>query len=301
MPPRPFLSDEEAREEREDRNRLRALDARLDALHRQREPLFAEMHRLGGEQRALYDRRQAPQETVERLYREHSDLGRRIAELRSERDRARTHLDQAVIAMRELRLEIGRGERVRPDNLRREIAELELRQQTRALTLEEENALIAQLRARARALKEAEARADLLAENERRRKAAEEKVAEARAQVEALGKTMAETRATRDAKMTEIRSTLESAGALVAQMRAKGKERAELMGRADAIGREIADLEREGRKILGAARTRRDRARRTARTYMHHNEPAEDALASAAEAQLEELLKRGRVTLGGSS
>ncbi len=301
MPPRPFLSDQEERDEREDRNRLRTLDARLDALHRQRQPLIADIQRLAAEQRALYDRRQAPQDLVEKLYREHGELGRKAAELRTQRDRARTKVDEALIRLRELRLTFAPGERVRPENLKREIAELELLQQTRAVPIDEENALIARLRQRSQELKTAEARAGLVSEHERQRKEAEAAVAAARAEVDALGAAMAEARTTRDRRMVEIRETLEGAGALVAEMRAKGRERAELMARVDAIGREIADLEREGRRLIGAARARREESRKTVREFTRHRGPTADLLDTAAEAQLAELMKRGKVTLGGSS
>ena len=301
MPPRPFLSDQEERDEREDRNRLRTLDARLDALHRQRQPLIADIQRLAAEQRALYDRRQAPQDLVEKLYREHGELGRKAAELRTQRDRARTKVDEALIRLRELRLTFAPGERVRPENLKREIAELELLQQTRAVPIDEENALIARLRQRAQELKTAEARAGLVSEHERQRKEAEAAVAAARAEVDALGAAMAEARSARDRRMVEIRETLEGAGALVAEMRAKGRERAELMARVDAMGREIADLEREGRRLIGAARARREESRKTVREFTRHRGPTADLLDTAAEAQLAELMKRGKVTLGGSS
>ncbi len=301
MPPRPFLSDQEERDEREDRNRLRTLDARLDALHRQRQPLIADIQRLAAEQRALYDRRQAPQDLVEKLYREHGELGRKAAELRTQRDRARTKVDEALIRLRELRLTFAPGERVRPENLKREIAELELLQQTRAVPIDEENALIARLRQRSQELKTAEARAGLVSEHERQRKEAEAAVAAARAEVDVLGAAMAEARSARDRRMVEIRETLEGAGALVAEMRAKGRERAELMARVDAMGREIADLEREGRRLIGAARARREESRKTVREFTRHRGPTADLLDTAAEAQLAELMKRGKVTLGGSS
>lgn len=300
VPPRPFLSDEEERNEREVRQRLRALDSRLDALHRQRETLLADAQRIGGEQRALYERRQAPQETVERLYREHGDLGRKVAELRGQRDRARARVDESVIRLRELRLTFDPTERVRPENLRREIAELELRQQTRAVPIDEENALIAQLRQRVQELRTAEARAGVVAEHERQRKEAEAAVAAARAEVESFGKAMTETRVARDQRMTEIRSTLEGAGALVAEMRAKGRERADLLARVDGLEREMGELEREGRRLLAETRARREETRRTVRTYTRRRDPATDLLESAAEAQLAELMKRGKVTLGGS-
>ena len=300
MAPRPLLSDEEEREEREERARLRSIDAKLENLHSRRQQLIAEMRRLSGEQKALYDRRQAPQEVVERTYAEHGQLGKRLAELRSEREAARRRLDDAVVRLRELRLTFAPGERIRPEQLRREIAELELRQQTHALPIDEENTLIARLRQRTQDLKDAEARTQVVAEHERQRKEVEAGVAAARAEVDRLGQAIAEARRERIAKMAAVRSTLESAGALVAELRSKGRARSDVMDQIDTVGREMQELEREGRRILSQTRARRDEARRTLRAYSHRGgSPNEQVLASTADAQLEQLLKRGKITLGG--
>lgn len=299
MAPRPILSDEEERAERDDQSRLRAVDARLDDLHRKRAQSITEMRRLSAEQKALYDRRAEPQAEVERMYEEHGALGRRLVELRAQRESARTQVDAAVIQLRELRLTFSPSERLRPEHLRREVAELELRQQTCALTLEQENALIADLRQRTKALKEAEARTQVVAEHERQRKEAEGRIAAARARVAQLGEELQETRRARDERMSEIRAKLVAAGGLVADLRAKSRARNDTMRRVDGLTREIAEAEGEGRRLLGQIRARREEARRTLRTYTRPRAPTEELLASTAEAQLEELLKRGKVTLGG--
>jgi uncharacterized coiled-coil DUF342 family protein len=300
MPPRPVLSDEEEQQERADRDRLRAIDARLDALDGRRRTLITEMRKLSTEQKSLYDRRQEPQIEVERLYDEHGALGKRLAELRGERDRARHAFETAVVGLRELRLTFAPGERVRPEQIRREIASLEHRQQTQSLSLDDENALIAQLRLRTKELKEAEARVQLVADHERVRKDAEAKVAAARAEIDRLAAAMAAAKLERDQKMAAVRSKLEAAGSLVAELRAKGKARAGVMDQVDAVSREMHDLENEGRRLLGASRTRRDEARKVLRAYAPQRRGTpEDVLAQTAEAQLEQLLKRGKITLGG--
>ncbi len=299
MPSRPILSEEEERAEHDDQARLRAIDAKLDSLFRRRQQLLTEMRRLSAEQKALYDRRQEPQAEVERLYEQHGELGKRLAQLRGERDAARKKVEEAVIRLRELKLTFAPGERLRPEQLRREIAELELRQQTRALPIEEENALIATLRQRTKELKEVEARVSVVAEHERQRKEAEAAVAQARADAERLGQEWVKTRAERDAKMAAVRAKLETAGGLVAELRAKGRARAEVMEKVDGLSREMMGLEQEGRKILAQTRARRDEARRTLRAYTRPRGPTPDLGASAAEAQLQELLKRGKITLGG--
>jgi chromosome segregation ATPase len=297
--PRPVLSEDDDQIERDARSSLRSIDQRLRSLVDQRRTLIVEMRRLSAEQKELYDRRQAPSAEVERLYQEHGTLGKRIAELRPARDRARQAVEEAVVALRELRLSFAPGERERPEQIRREIAQLELRQQTHALPLDEENALIAQLRQRHKDLKAAEARTQVVAEHERLRKEAEARVVAARAAVERITLEGLELRKQRDAKMAEVRAKLVDAGEAVARLRAKGKERAAVMDRVDAISREMDALERDGRKLLGEVRARREEARRTVRAYSPGRRPPPTALESAAEANLQELLKRGKVSLGG--
>ena len=300
MPPRALLSDEEEREDRDDREKLRVIDGKLRSLFDRREDLIVEVRRVTSEQKAIYDRRQAPQVEVERLYEEHTLLGRRISELRQAREAARKKVEDALVHLREVRLTIAPSERVRPEQIRREIAELELRQQTRALPLDEENALIALVRQRAQELKQAEARTATVAAHQRTLKDAETALVAARAEFDLRGKEMGEAKAERDAKMTAVREKLQVAGGLIASLREKGKARADLIQKIDALSREMDDLEREGRAIVARSRSRRDQARRLLRTYSHgRGPPSEDLLATTAEAQLEELLKRGKITLGG--
>jgi uncharacterized coiled-coil DUF342 family protein len=297
--PRPVLSEDDEQIERDARSSLRAIDQRLRSLDDQRRTLIAEMRRLSAEQKELYDRRQAPAAEVERLYQEHGSMGKRLTELRSAREKARQAVDEAVVALRELRLTFAPGEHERPEQIRREIAQLELRQQTRALPLDEENALIAQVRKRTKDLKASEARSQVVAEHDRLRKEAEARVTAARAEVERVTKEGVELRAQRDAKMAEVRAKLVDAGGAVARLRAKGKERAAVMDRIEAISREMDALERDGRKLLGEVRARREEARRTVRAYAPGRRPPTSAIDSAAEANLRELLKRGKVSLGG--
>lgn len=297
--PRPVLSDDDEQHERDARTNLRAIDMRLRSLGDKRQALIIEMRRLSAEQKALYDQRQAPAAEVERLYQEHNDMGRRLSELRLEREKARHAVEEAVVALRELKLTIAPGERERPDQIRREIAQLEMRQQTHALPLPEENALIDHLRQRHKDLKAAEAGAAVATEHARLRAEAEARVAVARTEVERVTKLGLEARAERDAKMGAVRSKLKDAGDAVARLRAKGKERAAVMDQIDAISHEMDGLERDGRRLLGEVRARREEARKTVRAYAPGRRPPTSMVDSAAEANLQELLKRGKVSLGG--
>ena len=298
MPPRALLSDEEEREDREDRDKLRSLDTKLRGLFDRREDLIVEVRKVTAEQKSVYDRRQAPQAEVERLYEEHHQLGRKIAEVRNAREAARKKVEEAIVRVREARLSFAPGERVRPEQIRKEIAELELRQQTRALPLDEENALIALLRQRSHDLKQAEARTAVAAAHQQKLKDAEAGLLAAREEFALRTKELAEVKTERDSKMVAVREKLEVAGGLIASLREKGRARADLIAQIDAISREMDGLEREARQLLARSRARREQARRTLRTYAHtRGPPTEEMLATTAEAHLEELLKRGKVTL----
>lgn len=300
MPPRALLSDEEERDDRDDREKLRSLDTKLRALFDRREALLAEVRHISSEQKAIYDRRLAPQEEVERLYEEHNALGKKAAQLRTAREAARKKVDDALVRVREVRLTFTPGERVRPDAIRREIAELELRQQTRAVTLDEENKLIAHLRQRTQELKQVEARSATVAAHQKALKEAEAALAGAREEFEKSGKELAAVKAERDGKMTLVREKLQVAGGIIAELREKGRVRAETLAQVDSLSREMNELEREARKLVAKSRARREQARRMLRAYTHpRGPPSEEFLATTAEAQLEELLKRGKITLGG--
>jgi len=296
--PRALLSDEEEREDREDREKLRSLDTKLRSLFDRREELIVEVRRLASEQKAIYDRREAPQAEVEKLYDEHHQLGKRIAELRTARESARKKVEEAIVHVREARLSFAPGERVRPEQMRKEIQQLELRQQTRALPIEEENALIALLRQRSQELKQAEARSAVVAEHQQKLKEAEAALVAAREEFLTRGKELTGAKTERDSKMVAVRAKLEVAGGLIASLREKGRARSELITKIDAISREMDGLEREARQLLARSRSRREQARRMLRVYTHtRGPPSEEVLATAAEAHLEELLKRGKVTL----
>jgi uncharacterized coiled-coil DUF342 family protein len=294
------LSDEAEQEERADQDLLNRLEARHGTLLDKRHQLITDVRRISSEQKALYDERQTPQHEVERLYDEHAKLGKRLSELRVLRDKARHQVEAKVIARRELLFTLGTGEPQRPELIRKEIAELELRQQTRALPIDEENALIKHLRQRSKELKEAEAHAAQILEHARQRKTADEAIVEARGAVEQVVQEMERTRVERDRKMVEVRTKLEMAGGLVAEMRAKGRARADLMAQVDAVSKEIAALELEGRTVFQRLRARRDEARRLLRTFSPPKERVpRDLVTTAADRRFEELMKRGKVNLGG--
>ncbi len=292
------LTEEAEAADREDREQLRRLEARFEALLTRRRTLLADVRRLSSEQKELYDRRQAPQVEVEKIHAEHGELGRKLSELRRARDAARKAVEEAIVKRRELLLTFDRGERERPDQIRREIAQLELRQQTKALSLKEENELIAHLRKRSADLKEAEARVATVAQHEKQRKEADAAIVAARTEVDRLAMEMTKARHERDGKMVAIRQKLESAGSLVAEIRTKARAREEVMREVIAVGKELDEVDRQGRDLLARSRARRAEAVRTLRQYSRpRGAPQEETLANVAEAHFTELMKRGKVTL----
>ncbi|HYK94229.1 MAG TPA: hypothetical protein VEY07_09370 [Thermoplasmata archaeon] len=302
MPGRTTLSEEAEREERDDRDRLDVIDGKLRELRGRRDQLLTQVHQLADEQKALFDARQPRQESLEATHTEHRDLGRRLAELRRLRDAARTRLDEAVIAARLARQEIPPGAHVRPEQLRREMAELELRQQTRAIPLAEENALIDRLRELRRQLDAAEKSSQAIQLKHAQLKEKEEAVRQARLEVDRLGEEFQRTRVDRDRRMESMRAQLVGVGQLVAEIREKSRRRGEVMARLDALMAEVRSLEREGDRRVHASRQRRYEAKRAIVDYnrgVRAQVGTGEATDRVADAQLEELLKRGRVTLSG--
>ncbi|MCI4360152.1 MAG: hypothetical protein L3J91_00450, partial [Thermoplasmata archaeon] len=82
--------------------------------------------------------------------------------------------------------------------------------------------------------------------------------------------------------------------------REKARARGGLMDRLEGLNREVIALEREGDRLVARQRDRRHEARQSLRNYnrsVRDTVAGPDAYDRAAEAQLAELLKRGRVTL----
>ena len=302
MTGRPTLSEDEERAERADQDELRRVESKLREMRARRQALVVDVRQLSAEQKALFDQRAPRQAALEGLNGDHHELGRILGELRRSRDAARRAQDEALGRLREFRALAPRGERSNPEEIRREIAELEMRQQTHALPLDEENQLILHVRELTRSLKGAEQHRVDREERARRLKELEAALAASRAEVDRLGSEMERARAERDRTMQSMRDRLVDEGQLVAAIREKARARGLVMERLDASGRELGALEREADRLFGQLRARRQEARQTIRDYnrsVRDTVAAPDAFARAADAQLEELLKRGRVTLRG--
>jgi uncharacterized coiled-coil DUF342 family protein len=298
------LSEEEEKAEREGRDRLDAIDVKLRDLYGRRTAQLSQVRLLSEEQRLLADARAPKADAVEAAHRAERQLMNRISENRRARDASRRAADDAMADLREHRAKGPRGERPRPDQLKREMAELELRQQTTALPLPEENALIARMRVLRKELDASEKEAGVASSYAARTKELEANLLARRADVERLTQEGYKLRSERDSTMGSVRAQLIEAGALYAQVREKARLRGESMARVETLSREIFLLESEGNKILRDSRNRRFEAQKSVKDYnrsVRDQLTGTDRLTRSADAQFEELLRRGRITLGGGS
>lgn len=299
---RPLLSEQDERDEREGYEKLRATESKLRELWSRRDALLTQVHALSDQQKALFDARQPQQQRLEETHDEHQHMGHQLADLRRQRDDARRRLDEAVATARMQRPVGPRGPpAARPDQIERELAQLARRQETTALPLAEENALIDRMRALQKQLESAQHDVAAVKVQQDALRAKDEAVRAAHLEVERLGAELAKVKTARDRLMESMRAQLLQVGQLVAQVREKARERGQVMERLDALMADVRRLEKEADGLVAASRQRRQEARRT---VVDHNREVRDRTAGrrdaadrAADAQLEELLKRGRVTL----
>jgi uncharacterized coiled-coil DUF342 family protein len=294
------LSEEAEREEEEGRERFHAGEVKLREIGARRQQLLDQVHHLSDQQKELYDRRQPKQQQLDDLHNAHRDAGHQLSELRRRRDGLRSQVDQALIDVRLVRQELPKGDHARPEQLRREMAQLELRQQTHALPLPEENALIDHLRALRKQLTLAEEEVGVVQAHEARRKGAEEALKQRRAELDHASAELQRLHLERDRKMEAMRSVLLEVGQLVAEIREKGRQRAEVMTKLDTTNRQFMELDRELGELVEASRRRRQEARKTMGEYnraVRSSVSGQSVVERTAEAQLAELLKRGRITL----
>jgi uncharacterized coiled-coil DUF342 family protein len=300
---RPPPSGDLEREEREDRQRLRALDARLGDLQRLRQGLLEQIGRLSEEQKSLYQDRQSQQLRLEDLHRAHQELGKSVTETRRRREEARRTFESALADSQVVKGEVRASELPRPAQIRREIAALERKQQTTALPLSEENQLIDRLRELSKLLGRSTQMEAIRDQRLAERHAAEERVRSTRSDWERQTLELRKVHAARDHAMEEMREGLVEAGRLVAALRERARERSSLVSRLEGVNREIGQLERQGDRVLAAIHARRIEARRAVQQYApkaSRAAPREEAESDFADAQMQELMRRGRITLGGS-
>lgn len=300
MSPRAPPADADREEERAERHRLDQLDAKIRELRPKRQALIQEVLRLSEEQREEFNGRAPQQARLEQLNEAHHQLGREMSRLRSELDRARRAREERLAVVRELRSTVPASARSSIDQLRREMAHLEIQQQTRAVPLDEENALIDRMRQMRKEIARAEAEAGEVAARREALRAAEASFESARVEVERLRGAMEVARAARDGAMGTLKAELVVAGQAMARLREKSQERGRLRRELDDLDRTLRGMEREFDDRRRQFRARRGEARKV---VVEHNRSARRAtsdpseLDRAVDDRLEQLLKGGKIRL----
>jgi uncharacterized coiled-coil DUF342 family protein len=304
VPGRFHLSEEDERVEAEARDRLRQDQHRLRELGDRRGQLLQQVRQLSDEQHALHDQIAPDRERVEAAHDEYRDAGRRLAELRKARDALRPRLEMALTQLKARSDPPARrgGIPLRPDQIRQELAHLEMRQQTQALSLADENALIDRLRELRRLLTDAEKSEGARAALAQDRQAKELQFRELRAEFERLGEEYGRLRAEREGRMASMRQQLAEVGQKISLIRERARLRGQLLDKVEEVNRQMASVDREIRQTLLATRARTLEARRTISEFTRRGGRARgegEAVAQVADEQFQQLMKHGKVTLGG--
>lgn len=292
--------DETREEERADRRRLDQLDAKIREFRTKRQTLIQELLRLSDEQRDMFNQRPPQQAKLEELNEAHRVIGRNLATLRQQLDAARRLRDQRLGVVRELRAAMPKSARSPVDQLRREMKKLEIEQQTRAVPLEEENALIDRMRQLRKEIAVAESEASEVAKCAETLRSAEVAFEAARGDVERLRHALDDGRAARDQAMETLKGELVIVGQAMARLREKSQARGTVRRELDDTDRTLRGMEREFDDLRRQYRARRGEARRV---VVEHNRSARRAVSDPSamdrtvDDRLEQLLKEGKVRL----
>ncbi len=302
MPALPPLSEEAREEERTERHRLDQIETRLRELRPRRQELVQELLARADDLRHLHAEQSHSHQTLGQLNDEHRAIGRDLSALRRGLGEALQQRDDRLARVRELRAALPQGGRPRIDRIRREVEKLELDQQTRAVPLADENALIAHLRELRKELSQAEAEVGLARQQTDAVRAAEREFETGRAEVERIRGELDHRRAEREQKMQALKTGLVELGRLVATIREAAAARGAIRLKLDALSDEVRNLEKEYDSIRQRHRDRRSDARRL---LLDHNRSVRRstqdprALDRAVDDRLETLLEEGKIRLGG--
>jgi chromosome segregation ATPase len=300
MPPKSLPPAGDREEERVERRKLDQLDSKIRELRPKRQVLIQELLRLSEEQHDMFNGRGPQQARLEQLNEAHRQFGRDLARLRNELDVARRTRDERLAVVRELRAGMPMSARSPAEQLRREMSKLELLQQTRAVPLAEENALIDQMRQLRKEIARAETEAVEVAARGEAVRTAEARFESARAEVERLRKALDDQRAARDKAMGSLKEELVVAGQAMARLREKNQARGLVRRELDEVDQALRGLEREFELLRRQHHERRGEARRQ---VVDHNRSARRAISDpsaldrAVDDRLEQLLKGGKIRL----
>lgn len=287
-------------EDRAERHRLDQLDAKIRELRPKREALIQQFLRLDDEARDMFNQQSPHQAKLEELHEAHRHLGRELNRLRPSLDSARRVRDERLGVVRELRSTMPKSARSPADQLRKEMKKLELEQQTRAVPIEEENALIGRMRQIRKEIGVAESEATEVAKRGEALHAAEVTFEAARTEVDRLRKALDDQRAARDRAMETLKAELVVAGQRMAELREKSQARGTVRRELDDIDRSLRGTEREFDDLRRQRRARGGEARRV---VVEHNRSARRAVSDPSAMdrtvndRLEQLLKQGKIRL----
>ena len=300
MAPKTRPPEGDREEDRAERHRLDQLDTKIRELRPKRQALIQELLRLSDEQRDMFNQRAPQQARLEELNESHRRLGRDLGHLRNALDAARGARDERLAVVRELRAAMPKSARSPTDQLKKEIGRLELQQQTRAVPLDEENALIDRMRQLRKEIALAESEAAEVAKRGETLRAAEAAFESARAEVDRLRKALDDQRAARDQAMATLKGELVVAGQGMARLREKSQARGTVRRELDDIDRTLRGMEREFDDLRRQRRARGGEARRV---VVEHNRSARRAVSDPSEMdravddRMEQLLKEGKIRL----
>ena len=300
MAPKTRPPDADREEERAERHRLDQLDAKIRELRPKRQALIQELLRLSEQQRDMFNSRGPQQARLEELHEAHRKLGRELGPLRSELDRARRARDDRLGVVRELRGSMPKSARSPVDQLKKEMVKLELEQQTRAVPLDEENALINRMRQLRKEVAAAESGAAEMTKRVEALRAAEGAFETARADVDRLRKALEDQRTARDQAMESLKGELVVAGQAMARLREQAQIRGAVRRELDDLDRTLRGMEREFDDLRRQHRARRGEARRV---IVDHNRSARRAVSDPSEMdravddRMQQLLKEGKIRL----
>ncbi|MDE1819881.1 MAG: hypothetical protein KGJ23_04645 [Euryarchaeota archaeon] len=301
MPPRGgLLSEEEEGKEKELWQGIRSGEQKLRGMKERRAEMLALARRLAEEAFDLQNRRGPIYQDVEKLHQEFRELGKKAQELRTEREKLRARIDALRIELREEGEGHDRRSRPRPERLIQEIAALEKKQQTTAMPLKEENALIDRMRELRSQLGEAEKNQSVWKAKDETLLGLRQELELSRKRDEEIGTEAEKIFRRRDEAMKLVKARLTEVGHLVAEIRGKGKARGELIDKVDKLSQEIRDLEKNVMGLLHQSRERKTEARKL---LDEHNRSVrqmtrnEEMLSRTAEDNLKTLFKNGKIAL----
>lgn len=299
MPRATYLSEEDEAAELATQTRLREVDDRLRSLRVRLDRTIADADRTNDELELLRGKWAAKEHEVVEARNGFRELGRRLDELRDERGKARARIVEIRSTLLALPAERPEAARVRVERIRRQLLDLQVRQQTVALSLTEENAIIDRIREIRKTLVSVEA--ELHAEEKERahRGTVETELRDAQIAADRLGIEAVRQQAARRAQYEQIQARRAGATELLGQLRQKAQARDLLDTSVRTLLGQLDECEAEIGRMLRESRERRREARDTLHEFGRRPKLRGAAPPDQVEQQLSDLLRNGKIRLGG--